>query len=229
MSSNLNPAGASRQDFIDLFTYLKEGGGLQAIVETLALNIAAIRADLAANYVTDSQYEALEARVAALEATVPELIRQIIYEGSANKMQFSNPTVTVTGSGVTATMTNGILHIVKESASLVGDNPVITITGVDVPAGQWYFGIPTKSLIPSIIALLKDDQSFDVAATDETGVSERFYTSAFSGGSIILTVSKTYTTPSGGIDIIPYIAGSELTGNTATPYFKPLVEVSEDA
>lgn len=229
MSSNLNPAGATRQDFIDLFTYLKEGGGLQAIVETLALNIAAIRADLAVHYVTESDFAALEARVAALEASIPDLISQIIYEGSANKMQFTSPTVTVTGSGVTAALSNGVLHIVKESSSLVGDNPVITITGVNVPAGQWYFGIPTKSLIPSIIAQLKDDQSADVAYTDETGVSERFFTSAFSGGSIVLTVSKTYATPSGGIDIIPYIAGTVLTGKTATPYFRPLVEVSENA
>ena len=67
MAAIFNPSGADRQDFASLFAYLEENGGLQAIVENLALNIAAIRADLAANYVTESQYAALEARVEALE------------------------------------------------------------------------------------------------------------------------------------------------------------------
>ena len=157
-----------------------------------------------------------------------DLIAQVTYRGSDNKLQFDNPTVTVTGDGLTATLNNGILHIEK-TAALIGDNPVITITGVNVPAGTWRFGIPFSALIPIMFATLIDSEETVVQITGASGVSEEFTTSAITGGSIEIEVMRVYSTPEGGTDFVLYTAESELSEKTAFPYFPSLREVSSNA
>lgn len=75
MANVFNPAGADRQDFTDLFAnldyldlaYVAEAGGIRAIAEYLATQIASVRADLSVHYVTTETLSLLEQRVAALE------------------------------------------------------------------------------------------------------------------------------------------------------------------
>lgn len=76
MAMAFNPAGADRQDFTNLFAnleyldlaYLAEWGGIEALANHLALQIASIRADLTTHYVSSEELEPLVQRVAALES-----------------------------------------------------------------------------------------------------------------------------------------------------------------
>lgn len=151
-----------------------------------------------------------------------DLIEQIIYRGSDNIIQLDPENMTVTGD-LTAALHSGILHIVKDSTST---NPVITITGLDIPAGTWYLGVPNSRLMPLIVATLYDGLDVVAMTNPLTSVSEPFTVdTAITGGSLEIEVDKMIVTD--GLDITPYIADKELSA--AMPYFRPLTEVMSNA
>lgn len=157
-------------------------------------------------------------------ARLLDLLNQIIYRGSDNVLQLVDATVTTT-EGITATLTNGILHIVQDAVS---DDQTVTLSGIDIPAGTWYFGL-TSGAIPLplgiITAWLKDNLGNEIASTVE-GASDPFTVdAAITGGSLEIETSSLLVT--GGRDIILYLADKQLS--TVMPYFPSLIEVSENA
>lgn len=172
-------------------------------------------------------YDTLDARLSAMQSKCSgllDLIEQVIYRGSDNVLQLSNAAVTAT-AGITATLKNGILHIVQDAVS---EGQTVTLSGIDISAGTWYFGLSAGAIpLPAglITAWLKDDLGSDIASTVE-GASEPFTVSeSITGGSIEVDVSEMLVTD--GTDIILYLADKQL--GTAVPYFPSLIEVSENA
>jgi len=155
------------------------------------------------------------------------LINQITFEGSKNKLQLDGENMTVTGSSLSATFTNGSIHITK-STSLFSDSATITLTDLTIPAGTWYLGVPItgSGLVAPWVATLKDSFDTDVVATGTSGVSESFtlYTD-LTDASIEISILNTYSTS--GTDLVPYISSAVIPVNEVTPYFKPLAEVSQ--
>ena len=233
--ATFNPNGYNKTQ---IASALENGLAVPGQLETINGNIQEL---VNAVNALDGDYDELNESVASLTSTTTShtssitainnkisniytLINQITYEGSKNKLQLDGDNMTVTGSSLTATFTNGSIHITK-STSLFSDNATITLTDLTIPAGTWYLGVPTTGLAAPWVATLKDSFDTDVVATGGNGVSEAFtlYTD-LTNASIEISILNTYSTS--GTDLVPYISSSVIPANEVTPYFKPLAEVS---
>lgn len=149
-----------------------------------------------------------------------DVIEQIIYRGSDNKLLLDQASAVT--ENITATLINGILHTVKSGVVSEG---IVTISGIDIPAGTWLFGLDTELTAFPIYAILKDDHGDSIAITDLSGVSDEFTVSAdITGGSIEVYVD---TILSDERNIILWLSASKPLH--ALPYFPSLLEVVGNA
>lgn len=156
-----------------------------------------------------------------------DLFDQVIYRGSDNKLQLDESNMTIEGTGLTATFSNGVLTITK-STTIVGDDPYISFTGVTIPAGTWYLGVPKDGgLIISWYAELKDSYGYTIAYTGNDGHSEEF-TIAQDYTDCTLNISVYKVAAFSEKKLVPYLSSVILNKDTSMPYFKSLIEVSSN-
>lgn len=236
MATTFNPNGYSRSEIEDA---LKGGMDYRDSKEEIATVLTNIQTNLSGlDDEVDNIGMTVEQNTAHIQLiysevgrvknniqTLFDLLSQIVYRGSDNKLQLDESNMTVEGTGLTATFSDGVLTITKET-TIVGDDPYISFTGITIPAGSWYIGVP-KDGDDVWYAELKDSNDNIMANTGSDDHSEKF-TIAIDYTDCTLNIGVYKVAAFSEKKLIPYLSSVILNKDTSMPYFKSLIEVSNN-
>lgn len=235
MASTFCPNDYTRNQIAEALKWARED---RDTLTTVASKVTNLESSLEG---TDENVSSLQSSVATINSSInkistnlekqEDILKQIIYRGSDNKLQMDPANVTVDSvTGFSAALEKGILSVVKTSSSLIGDNPKITITGISVSAGQWYLGLgesydSTILLNNPVMGILYDGSSV-VAYTNNNGISDMFTVVEgyeIENGTLEIEVSKAFT--SDGFTLTLYIAHESIDKEDALPYFQSILDL----
>lgn len=144
MATTFNPLNYSRSDFEAALTggknYYEDKRGIldslstiNGTVASLQESVGDISSDLALHKQSnDSNFSTVNSKISSIK----DLLDQVIYKGSNNRIDLTGATVSTVSSDVTATLSGGVLTFRKASVS--SSDSSIVITGVAIEAGSYY-------------------------------------------------------------------------------------------
>ena len=225
-----NPNGYSKQEIADALKY--------AVNDHLTVEQHSAQIQLLANQISNG--------ISNLQENTIDLLRQIIYKGSANKLHLENATLTVPEVpgpdpeepevlGLTATLEDGIVTIRKIVET--SEDVTITLSGIELAAGEYYLStgdsLNNRNEILSML-VYENDGSYlttvsnndDVSASHMAQISTAITSSG--DGKLEIVIDKSYTSHV-YFAVTPMFSETIFDKAFAMPYFKSLSEVSADA
>ena len=166
-----------------------------------------------------------------LQENTIDVLTQIIYKGSANKLHLENATLTVPSvSGVSASMENGV--ITARKTDVTSDNVTLTITGFTLAAGTYFISIgdTLNSDDDICIMYVYDDNDALIAIvsnTDGVNVGTNII-SDITNGKIEITIDKDYASHV-YFSTTPMFSETLFDKSFVMPYFPSLLEVNNNA
>ena len=215
-----NPNGYSKQEIADALKY--------AVNDHLTVEQHSAQIQLLANQISNG--------ISNLQENTIDLLRQIIYKGSANKLHLENATLTVPEvTGLTASLENGIITVRK--TAVTSEDVTITLTGIALAAGEYYLStgdsLNSRNEILSML-VYENDGSYltTVSNTDDVSASHMAQIStaitSSGDGKLEIVIDKSYTSHV-YFAVTPMFSETIFDKAFAMPYFKSLSEVSADA
>ena len=227
-NETFNPEGYSKQEIADALKYATNDH------ETVEQHAAMIQ--LLSNQISNG--------LSKLQENTIDIMQQIAYKGSANRLHLENATLTVPEVpgpnpeenpevlGLTATLEDGIVTIRKivETA----EDVTITVSGIKLAAGGYYMSVGdslnSRDDIISMLAYGNNDEYIAVVTnTDDISVTHYVTISSdITNGKLEFVIDKDYVSHV-YFTVTPMFSETIFDKAFVMPYFKSLSEVSEDA
>lgn len=167
-----------------------------------------------------------------LQENTLDILTQIIYKGSANKLHLENATLTVPSvSGVSASMESGVITVRKTQET--ADDVTLTLTGIEVAAGTYFLSTGDTLDSKDEIFLMyiyddNDDLQAVISNTDDIVGHALTLNSAITNGKIEITIDKDYASYV-YFNVTPVFSVSIFDKAFALPNFPSLLEVNSNA
>lgn len=168
-----------------------------------------------------------------LQNDVINLLKQIIYKGSANKLHLETATITVPSvAGLSADLSHGVIKFRK--TDITADDVTIVLEGAALEAGEYYLSVgDTLDSSDDVIGMYiyDDNDEFLTFATntDDVGVGHTLsLSSAITHGKIEFKIDKSYASHV-YFEVTPMFSTELFDKAFVMPYFQSLSEVSADA
>ena len=238
MATTFNPNDYSRNDFVaalkggmDFYT---NGAQIKSDVDDWKSNKPQIFGMFRTlgSEITDTKNDC-EADISAVDAKAvanKDLIRQIVYEGSNNRLDLTASTITSASEDVTATLERGVLSVVKSTTG--NSDSLIVINNVAIAAGMYFIGTgdnldPDVEVISMVIKNSDDEQ--EVLVFNDWNLAQYSMPTMSDGdtdtrGTIEIQINKNFAS-NDPIIIIPTCARKTYDNKYALPYFKAITEV----
>jgi hypothetical protein len=169
MATTFNPHNYSRSDFEAALSggkdYYEDKRGIldslstiNGTVASLQKSVGDVSSDLALHKQSnDSNFSTVNSKISSIK----DLLDQVIYKGSNNRIDLTGATISTVSSDVTASLSGGILTFRKTSTT--SSDSSIVITGVAIEAGSYYVSTGDN--------LNSDDEIVSMSILDHSGTA----------------------------------------------------------